>query len=331
MVQNIDLKQAKKAVSALFKYNKSQSNNDMLGNDEENGIYIEIRTHKIMNKESLKKKKVALPFTPYAETIEICYITKDEEKTIEEKLKKESITEIKKVVNVKTLATTYKAYEARRKLADSYDMFLVDDRIAHLMPNLVGKKFFEKNKNPIAIKATGSLKKQVESALKATYVKLHNNLTTHVLIGNFGMDEKDVLKNYEVGLPNIVNIAAHDWEQVQLIGIKSKASPLLPVYTAFPKEEPVPEKEETTETKKTTKSTKKTAEPTKKTAELVKKEETVKKQAAAKAATAKQEVKKQPAKKNASDAKEEIKKQAAKKVTKKQPEASKRKVTKNKK
>jgi hypothetical protein len=77
-------------------------------------------------------------------------------------------------------------------------MFMVDDRIVHLMPGLLGAKFFAKNKyvidytnvkglttdahnsirTPITIKGTGSLKLQVEKALKATYVKLHNGLDT---------------------------------------------------------------------------------------------------------------------------------------------------------
>ncbi|KAI8380729.1 ribosomal protein L1p/L10e family-domain-containing protein [Blakeslea trispora] len=237
MAQNINLKQAKKAIAALFKFNESKSDNDMLGSEEETGIYVEITTQKITNKENLKKRKAALPFTPYAETIEICYITKDDEKKVEKKLKEQSVTEIKKVISAKALESTYKAYEAKRKLADSYDMFLVDDRIAHLMPNLVGKKFYEKNKCPIAIKSTGSLKHHVESALKATYIKLHNNLTSLVLIGNFGMDQEDVLKNYEAAMPNIVKITAHNWDNVQLFGIKSKSSPLLPIYASFPKDE----------------------------------------------------------------------------------------------
>lgn len=33
-------------------------------------------------------------------------------------------------------------------------------------------------RTPVPIKATGALKSQVDKALKATYVKLHNGLTT---------------------------------------------------------------------------------------------------------------------------------------------------------
>lgn len=84
--------------------------------------------------------------SPFADHIEICYITKDDEKTVEAKIKKESISEIKKVINIKNLESVYKSFEARRKLADSYDLFLVDNRVVQLMPTLLGKKFFEKNK-----------------------------------------------------------------------------------------------------------------------------------------------------------------------------------------
>ncbi|KAI7897735.1 ribosomal protein L1p/L10e family-domain-containing protein [Cokeromyces recurvatus] len=251
MAQKLDLKQAKKAIDALYKYREQNvSSNNLLESDEENGIYVEISTHKIMNKSQIKRKKIPLPHSPYPEDIEICYITKDDEKSIEEKVKSGNVTSIKKVVNTRTLGTVYKAYEAKRKLLASYDLFMVDDRISHMVLNLIGSKFVQRNKVPIAIKGNGSLKHQVEKALQATYVKLHNGLITRVLIGNFGMSKEEVLKNYEVAVPEIVKIAAHEWDQVEMISVHGLNSPLLPIYTALPKQENEENKKEKKNNKK---------------------------------------------------------------------------------
>ncbi|KAI9478665.1 MAG: 50S ribosomal protein L1 [Benjaminiella poitrasii] len=238
MAQKLDLKQAKKAISALYKYKENNdSSNNLLDSDEENGIYVQVSTHKVMNKAQVKRKRVPLPHRPYPEDIEICYFTKDDEKVVEEKVKSGNVTMIKKVISTRTLGTVYKAYEARRKLLASYDLFMVDDRVSHIILNLLGTKFVQRNKAPIAIKGSGSLKQQVEKALNATYVKLNNGVLTRVLIGNFGMSEKEVLKNYEAAVPEIVKIAAHEWGQVQMICIQALKSPLLPIYTAFPKQD----------------------------------------------------------------------------------------------
>lgn len=48
------------------------------------------------------------------------------------------------------------------------------------------------------------------------------------------MSQSDLMKNYKEGVPEIVKIAAHDWKQVEILGIKSSDSPLLPIVTAFP-------------------------------------------------------------------------------------------------
>lgn len=52
------IEQAKKAIAALYKYNNSKSENDMLDSAEEKSIFIQITTHKIMNKAQLKKTRM---------------------------------------------------------------------------------------------------------------------------------------------------------------------------------------------------------------------------------------------------------------------------------
>ncbi|KAG2213573.1 hypothetical protein INT46_002279 [Mucor plumbeus] len=276
MVQKLDLQQAKKAIAALYKFNEKKADNDMLNNEEDNAVYVEINTHKVMNKAQSKQKQIKLPVSPYPETYEVCYFTKDDEKKTEEKTKN---SPIKKVISLNSLKTVYKTYEAKRKLAASYDLFVVDDRVAPLIPSLLGKAFLSKNRMPASIKSTGSLKANVEKILQSTNVKLHNGLKTRILIGNFAMSKEDLLKNYEAALPEIVKIAAHNWDQVELLGIQCEGSPLLPIYTSFPKEES--KKVAAAAVKKEDKKT-----PAKKAVAAENEEESVKKAAPAKKAAA---------------------------------------------
>ena len=52
----------------------------------------------------------------------------------------------KKVIGISKLKTDYKPYEAKRQLCASYDMFLTDERVITILPKLLGKTFFTKNK-----------------------------------------------------------------------------------------------------------------------------------------------------------------------------------------
>jgi ribosome biogenesis protein UTP30 len=60
------------------------------------------------------------------------------------------------VVAYTKLARKYKAYEARRQLLSEYDVFLVDQRIARLLPAALGKIFYQSTtKRPIPVSLTG--------------------------------------------------------------------------------------------------------------------------------------------------------------------------------
>ncbi|KAL0139419.1 ribosomal protein L1p/L10e family-domain-containing protein [Mucor lusitanicus] len=330
MSQDLDLQQV--IHRCLVQKEQKNAGNDMLQDDEDNFIYVEIHTHKIMNKAQSKQKQIKLPNSPYPESYEICYFTKDDEKKTEEKTKN---TAIKKVINLNTLKTVYKSYESKRKLAASYNLYVIDDRVAPLIPSLLGKAFQAKNKMPTKMKHSGDMKKNVENILHSTNVKLHNGLKTRVLIGNFGMSEKDVLSNYEAAVPEIVQIAAHGWEQVQMLGLKCEGIPYLPTYTSLPKadskatvkkEEPVEEKKEKKTAGKKAVSADddekpvKKAAPAKKTAAAEKKAAPAKKAATTAPKKATPAKKAAPVKKAAAEKKSGVapaKKTETKKVTKK--------------
>ncbi|KAI8642443.1 ribosomal protein L1-like protein [Parasitella parasitica] len=236
MTQKLDTQQAKKAITALYKFNKNKAENDMLNDDEDNAVYVVIHTHKIMNKAQAKLKQIKLPVSPFSEDLEVCYFTKDDEKKVEVKAKNSPIK--------------------KRKLAASYNLFVADDRVAPLIPSLLGKAFRTKSRMPVTMKHNGSLKTNIQNVINSTTVKLNNGLKSRILIGNFAMSEKDVLKNYEAAMPEIIKITAHKLDQVEMFGIESENSPFLPIYTALPKAE-INDDDKTTDAKKPTATSKK--------------------------------------------------------------------------
>ena len=54
---------------------------------------------------------------------------------------------IAKVLGVSKLRNNYKPHEAKRKLCDSYDLFLADERVIPVLPKLLGKTFFKTTKS----------------------------------------------------------------------------------------------------------------------------------------------------------------------------------------
>jgi ribosome biogenesis protein UTP30 len=58
----------------------------------------------------------------------------------------EKRVKVSKVISISKLKGEHKAYEQKRILAHSYDLFLVDDRIYGYMPRLLGKEFYKKKR-----------------------------------------------------------------------------------------------------------------------------------------------------------------------------------------
>lgn len=53
---------------------------------------------------------------------------------------------IKKIITVTKLGKEFKSFEAKRKLVNSYDFFLVDKRVYYKMAKLFGNEIFKKKK-----------------------------------------------------------------------------------------------------------------------------------------------------------------------------------------
>jgi hypothetical protein len=84
------------------------------------------------------------------EAAEVCLFVKDHDGTghKEAKARVRSIENsgVQKVIGLTKLKANYFSFEQKRKLCDSYELFLADDRILPSLPKLLGKSFFKKKK-----------------------------------------------------------------------------------------------------------------------------------------------------------------------------------------
>ncbi|CAO3696097.1 unnamed protein product [Rhizopus stolonifer] len=227
--------QAKKAIKALSKVHLDRANDGAL--IEDNCIMIEVTTHTFKKiKHSPKPKAFRVECMPYENDIEICLVTKSDVQETEKLIQKNNIPYIKKVVNPQMLKTTYKQFEARRKLASSYDMFVFDDRIYHIMPDLFGKSILGTKKLVVPISMAGNLNSNLKNVLTQVYARPTDSQIHNVLIGNFDMKTDDLLKNYLKVVPKFVNFVSESWDTVNVVSLKAKDFPPLPIICNFPVE-----------------------------------------------------------------------------------------------
>lgn len=78
-------------------------------------------------------------------------------------------------MSVSKLRSDFKPYEAKRKLFQSFDLFLADDRVLDVLPKLLGKTFFAAKRQPVPVKISGKggdWAAQVVKARDATYLHI---------------------------------------------------------------------------------------------------------------------------------------------------------------
>jgi ribosome biogenesis protein UTP30 len=119
--------------------NKAGVKKDLIAN--ESPITVEILLHKVPIKGNMKRKVIPLskPIRDKDST-DICVFVRDS-KIAKEKLQLASAPNIKKVIDIGKLRTHYKQYEARRTLANSFDLYLCEDTILLDVCNQLGSSF----------------------------------------------------------------------------------------------------------------------------------------------------------------------------------------------
>ena len=150
--------QVAKAVAALSKHLekvKAEGKAQLFDGDGDDGetYSVMVSTRRVPQRASNKLVPIKIPHPLLnLDTAEVCLIVKDKEgeghKEAKKKVAEMEKCGVAKVLGISKLRNNYKPHEAKRKLCDSYDMFMADDRIIPILPKLLGKSFFKKSASP---------------------------------------------------------------------------------------------------------------------------------------------------------------------------------------
>ncbi|XP_057957730.1 uncharacterized protein LOC131150788 [Malania oleifera] len=231
-----------KAVNALVKWNSSKSKNEkpqLL--DEDHFVYLVLTLKKIPSKVPTNPFKIPIPHPLHTpSTSELCLIIDDRPKSnltaeaAKKKVKSEDIP-ISKVLRLSKLKTDYREYERKRKLCNSYGMFLVDKRIVHLLPRLLGKQFFKKKKTPVPVDLTQkNWKEQIERVCGSALLYLPTGTCSVVRVARASMEREDIVENVVAAINGAAEFVPKKWANVRSFHLKFSESLALPVYQALP-------------------------------------------------------------------------------------------------
>jgi len=237
----VDPAQVKAAVRALYLYiastkkeeKDSEKKLSLFAEDLE--ISVQIALKKTPTQQRNKPFQILLPHSLYPEDgAEICLFTKDPQRQYKDLVAELPFKGITKVIGVEKLRKKYGRFQDRRDLLATYQLFLADDRILPLLPALLGKSFFEKKRQPIAVNLRKKdLVKEFTQARDSTYLYLTTGPCCAFRIGRSSFTEVQVVENILAGL-GVVEKLPKKWKNIQAIYIKTPSSVAIPFYASLP-------------------------------------------------------------------------------------------------
>ncbi|KAK9239322.1 ribosomal protein L1/ribosomal biogenesis protein [Lipomyces kononenkoae] len=169
LISHIEKKAAEEAATADANPGSKKRKLNLLSDDpsdpkesEKQALYLVIASKKYFSdKPVMKPHRIAVPHPIYnVDNTSICLITKDPQRLYKDILLVDENSPVKdkiaRIVGVSKLKTKFKTFEAKRQLRDEHDLFLADDRVVPLMPELLGKTFISVKKMPVPISILNS-------------------------------------------------------------------------------------------------------------------------------------------------------------------------------
>uniref|UniRef100_A0A1D2A9P3 Ribosomal L1 domain-containing protein 1 n=1 Tax=Auxenochlorella protothecoides TaxID=3075 RepID=A0A1D2A9P3_AUXPR len=240
-VPGLNREQVEKAAKALLTYaqKKGQESSNLLLDDEL--IYLNIALKKVpQTPRKDKPVRLNIPHPIYSlEGAEVCLFVKDSKgeghKASKKKVKEEQIAGVTKVVGLSKLRTKYESHEAKRKLCNSYDLFLADERVLGSLPKLIGKSFFKKKKQPVPVKLVGKdWSGHISKAVKATYFFWTGGPSLSIRVSRSSHTQDEVVENVIAALKDALPHIPKQWNGVKALYMKTADSVALPIYQASP-------------------------------------------------------------------------------------------------
>lgn len=176
---------------------------------------------------------------------------KDPQRLVKDYLTKHGHGGVTRVLGIEKLRKRYKTFEARRELLQMYDHFLVDNRVAPMVPRLLGNAFLKSKRTPLTVNMQQDVVASIKRTLSSTAFTPRQGTSTSVRIAKADFSEDQVYDNLIAVVDNIVKKLPSGWSAIQSLNIKTNKSPALPVYVTLPTPAPIYKRQKTVDATET--------------------------------------------------------------------------------
>lgn len=165
---------------------------------------------------------------------EVCFIVKDPQRQIKDYLATHGSGGVTRVLGVEKLRKRYRTHEGRRELLNMYDTFLVDHRVAPMMPCLLGNAFVKAKKMPLSVNMRRDVVEGIKRALNASGLLIQQGTSMSLRVGRVGFGVEELVENVCVAMDGVARKVEGGWHDIQSVNVKTEKSPALPVYITLP-------------------------------------------------------------------------------------------------
>jgi ribosome biogenesis protein UTP30 len=228
----VQLKKALKVVSKLIK--EKQDPSDLLPNEDE-FINLTIEVNHLPDLSTLRVVAIPIPFPIYSKQFNsrVFLIVKDPQREMKEKIDSLNLKDLplSKVCGISKLGKNYTQYKDRRELIREYDLFLADIRVFNMLPDRLGKYFYEKKRIPALLCLDTDMESEIRKVLSSTFLIAAKGPVFNIKVGRISMPEAEVIANIQAvveAIPKILPGATK--ENIRRLDLKGELSLALPVY-----------------------------------------------------------------------------------------------------
>uniref|UniRef100_A0A2K5RHH3 Ribosomal L1 domain-containing protein 1 n=1 Tax=Cebus imitator TaxID=2715852 RepID=A0A2K5RHH3_CEBIM len=239
--KQLDKEQVRKALDTLLTHCKSRKNDYGLLLNENENLFLMVVLWKIPSKEL--RVRLPLPHGTRSDLEDICLFTKDEPNSTPEKteqfyrklLNKHGIKTISQIIPFQSLKKEYKSFEAILRLQSTFDFFLTDARIRGLLPSLIGRQFYQRNKVPVSVNLLSkNLSREINDCIGGTVLNISKSGSCSAIrIGHIGMQIEHIIENIVAVTKGLSEKLPEKWESLKLLFVKTEKSTAFPIFSSF--------------------------------------------------------------------------------------------------
>jgi len=197
--------------------------------DDDVFLSLQISVKRIPDQGTTKPRLLPLKHSIYSEAT-VCVITKDPQKHYRQVLSELQVP-VEKIIGISKLRK-YPTYEDKRRLCNSFDLFLADRDLLDKLSPLLGKVFFKTKKQPALIKLTPSCaRQQVERARNSTVMLMAPGACCSVRIGRSSFSADEIAANIHTAFNAFVQQLPGGFENVNTVHLTAPNSLALPLLS----------------------------------------------------------------------------------------------------